>query len=88
MSPALRAAVLIVVQGEAGTWCSLAWIAGRVVRPQHEVEAVGNDLVDAHELQAMTLADGTRCFGFACNSIDPDPPVRKPPVFAGFYITR
>lgn len=87
MTFALRAAVLVVIQAEAGTWCSLAWVAGRVIRPQHEIEQICNDLVDEAELQAMTLADGTRCFGTDCSSIDPDPPVRRPPVFVGYFRT-
>lgn len=68
MSFALRAAVLVILQGHSGTWCSLHYLVGRVVRPIHEVEAVCDDLVANREAQVArdTLPDGSRCFGIDC----------------------
>ena len=68
MSFALRATLKVILEEKAGTWCALPWLAGRVVRPQHEVQRLCDDMVELGEAQTTTLEFGPRCFGIACHS--------------------
>jgi hypothetical protein len=63
---ALRAAILVTIESHAGTWCALPALAGRVVRPQHEVKVLCDQLVEVGEIQHARLPDGTSCYGIAC----------------------
>ena len=64
---ALRATILITLDRNAGQWCSLIWLAGRVVAPQHEVRRLCEDI--AEQGQALsTDINGVRCYGVGTSS--------------------
>ena len=60
---ALRATVLISLDAHTGCWCTLRWLVGRIVGPMHKVMAECETLAQAGQIQAVTRADGMRCYG-------------------------
>ncbi|MGK2897812.1 MAG: hypothetical protein ACSLE9_03890 [Burkholderiaceae bacterium] len=60
---ALQASLVIVLESQRGAWCTLAWLAGRVVAPMHVIEPLLVDLVDARLAQSGTLGDGRAAYG-------------------------
>jgi hypothetical protein len=62
MTWALRASLLIVLEAHEGEWCTLAWLAGRVVSPIHVIRPLCHELASGALVQTR-LRHGEPVYG-------------------------
>jgi hypothetical protein len=62
MTWALRASLLIVIEAHKGQWCTLAFLAGRVVAPINAIQPLCEELVAAR-LAHFALFHGEPVYG-------------------------
>lgn len=64
MSHALTALILINIDAHKGEWCTVAWLAGKILAPQRLVQPICDKLVDEGQLD-RSFCGGERCYGVA-----------------------